>query len=138
MYLPLCARVHPITARQTELKEAERVGRESKNSHGFEGDSAASRSEGRYEIKLELKEPYTSTALVANPLLLQLNKVRMLSSRLIQIHTFTCIFHSLHLDPNHKLLLDDTLEIDTFSHVTSLPGELTAPSATLDPGLYNY
>jgi ectoine hydroxylase-related dioxygenase (phytanoyl-CoA dioxygenase family) len=64
------------------------------SSTSFEDDTVASRSQGRYEVKLELKEPYTSSELVAHPLLQQLN----------------------------RLLLDDTIEIDTFSHVTSLPG----------------
>jgi ectoine hydroxylase-related dioxygenase (phytanoyl-CoA dioxygenase family) len=60
----------------------------------FENEEAAARSEARYEIKLNLKPPYTKPALTQNPIVFQLSKA----------------------------LLTNDLELDTFSYVTSLAG----------------
>ena len=75
-------------AKKRAYKEKE-SGRES-----FENEEAAARSESRYEIKLQLKAPYTDAALTQNPFVFQLSKA----------------------------LLSSDLELDTFSYVTSLAG----------------
>jgi len=60
-----------------------------------ETDSVGSRSEGRYEVKLPLREPFTDARLTRNAQLLSLVK---------------------------GAVAGDHLEIDTFSHVDALPG----------------